>query len=74
MNINPAYQAHELLYCLNKVSVRAIVSAEAFKTQKYYDIMCEIMPEIPTCNAGEVKSAAVPSLEKIIMMTDHDHE
>ena len=51
VNINPAYQPAELKYCLNKVGVRAIVSSESFKTQDYYKMMAEIMPELPS---GEI--------------------
>ena len=48
VNINPAYQPSELKYCLNKVGVKAIVSSESFKTQDYYKMMAEIMPELPS--------------------------
>ena len=51
VNINPAYQPAELKYCLNKVGVKAIVSSESFKTQDYYKMMAEIMPELPS---GEI--------------------
>ena len=68
MNINPAYQPAELKYCLNKVGVKAIVSAESFKTQDYYKMLAEIMPELGTGRRSE----SVPSLEKIIMMSEKD--
>ena len=68
MNINPAYQPAELKYCLNKVGVKAVVSAESFKTQDYYKMMAEIMPELGTGRRSE----SVPSLEKIVMMSEKD--
>ncbi|XP_012543626.2 medium-chain acyl-CoA ligase ACSF2, mitochondrial [Monomorium pharaonis] len=33
--INPAYQQNELVYCLQKVGVKAIISPDKFKTQNY---------------------------------------
>ncbi len=54
VNINPAYQPSELRYCINKVGVRAIVSAESFKSQNYYSMLSEIAPEIPSATPGDV--------------------
>ena len=31
VNINPSYLSEELLYCINKVSLKSIVFAESFK-------------------------------------------
>ena len=49
--------------------MKAIVSAESFKTQDYYKMMAEIMPEL----GSGLKSKSVPSLEKIIMISDKEH-
>ena len=52
VNINPAYQPGELLYCLNKVGVKVVVASKAFKTQDYYQILTQIMPELEETNSG----------------------
>lgn len=72
MNVNPAYQPNELKYCLNKVGVKAIVSAESFKTQKYYDMMCEIANEIPNSEPGKIMSKEVPNLKHLIMISQNN--
>lgn len=72
VNINPAYQPEELKYCLNKVSVKAIVSDESFKTQNYYQMLSGIMPEVHESKAGAVKSRSVPSLQTIIMLSEKE--
>lgn len=70
VNINPAYQPAELLYCLNKVGVAALVAAESFKSQNYYNLLSSVVPEVETSKAGELVSKAVPSLRHVILMTE----
>ena len=68
VNINPAYQPQELLYCLNKVGVKAVVSAERFKTQDYFSILKEVVPELESATSETVVSQSVPSLSRVVMM------
>merc|ERR1719300_1614023 len=70
VNINPAYQPSELLYCLNKVGVKALVAAESFKTQDYYRLLCTVVPDVETSKAGDIISKEVPSLRNIILISD----
>jgi len=70
VNINPAYQAQELKYCLNKVNVKAIVCNETFKTQDYHKMMVSIMPELETCAPGGLNSSSVPSLKHVIIISE----
>ncbi|CAB4064550.1 ACSF2 [Lepeophtheirus salmonis] len=45
VNVNPAFQKDELHYVLNKVPVKGLVCPSTFKTQKYYELISEIVPE-----------------------------
>ena len=56
VNINPAYQPGELKYCLNKVGVKAIVASQAFKTQDYYKMLREVLPEMEGAGSGKRKT------------------
>ena len=56
VNINPAYQPGELKYCLNKVGVKAVVASNTFKTQDYYSMLKEVLPEIGSSKSGTVSS------------------
>eukprot|EP00095_Tigriopus_kingsejongensis_P006007 maker-scaffold245_size240363-snap-gene-1.22 protein:Tk06007 transcript:maker-scaffold245_size240363-snap-gene-1.22-mRNA-1 annotation:"hypothetical protein DAPPUDRAFT_54086" len=60
VNINPAYQPDELKYCLNLVGVKALVSAEAFKTQDYYALMNTIAPEVSGSVPGQIHMSKAP--------------
>jgi fatty-acyl-CoA synthase len=45
VNINPAYRTHELSYVLNQSGVRTLISATAFKTSDYVNMVEEVRPE-----------------------------
>lgn len=66
--INPAYRLYELEYALNKVQCRTIISAEAFKSSRYLDMLWELAPELASCEPGQLRSAKFPSLETVIRM------
>ncbi|XP_029680890.1 acyl-CoA synthetase family member 2, mitochondrial isoform X2 [Formica exsecta] len=48
VSINPAYQQNELVYCLQKVGIKAIVSPIAFKTQNYPRMLLAAKEVCPT--------------------------
>ncbi|NOV23830.1 AMP-binding protein [Cupriavidus necator] len=68
VNINPAYRLAELEYALNKVGVKAIVAAEAFKTSRYLEMLQALAPELATSAAGTLQAARLPSLRWVIRM------
>ncbi|RWA46348.1 AMP-binding protein [Cupriavidus sp. UYMSc13B] len=72
VNINPAYRLSELEYALNKVGVKAIVAAEAFKTSRYLEMLQVLAPELATCAPGALQAARLPALRCVIRMGD-DH-
>lgn len=56
VNINPAYRLSELEYALNKVSCKAIVSAESFKTSKYLEMLQTLAPELASAQPGQLRA------------------
>ena len=46
VTINPAYRLSELEFALDKVGCAAIVSATAFKTSKYMEMLNTLLPEL----------------------------
>lgn len=66
--INPAYRLYELEYALNKVSCKAIVSAELFKTSDYLNMLQTLAPELQHCAPGELTAAKLPHLKHVIRM------
>ncbi|MBT8091471.1 MAG: AMP-binding protein [Gammaproteobacteria bacterium] len=70
VNINPAYRLFELEYALVKSGCRAVVSDEQFKSSKYLEMLQALLPELESCEPGELNSAKLPMLDIVIRMGD----
>jgi fatty-acyl-CoA synthase len=68
VNINPAYRAAELRYALNKVGVRALITATAFKTSDYMGMLGAVLPELAASQPGDLHADAIPSLRCVIQI------
>ncbi len=66
VTINPAYRVSELDYVLRKVGIRALVTAESFKSSRYLDMIQELAPELATAQPGSLQAAGLPDLEIVI--------
>lgn len=74
VNINPAYQAKELSYALNKVGIKALIAAESFKSQDYYKILASAVPEVETSKCKSISSNISPDLKFVIMISEKEYE
>jgi fatty-acyl-CoA synthase len=71
VNINPAYRLSELDYALNKVEMKALVTADAFKTSDYLGMLQTLAPELASVKRDDrlrLKLAKLPHLRMIIQM------
>ncbi len=66
VTINPAYRVAEVEYVLNKVGCKALVTAAAFKTSDYLDMLQSLAPELATATPGALQAKRLPSLRAII--------
>ncbi|HID07567.1 MAG TPA: AMP-binding protein, partial [Armatimonadetes bacterium] len=71
VNINPAYQLSELEYALNKVSCKALILAESFKSSQYLEMLRNLAPELDTCPKGRLQCAKLPHLKIAIAMSEN---
>ena len=53
VTINPAYRLSELEFALGKVGCAAIVTATAFKTSNYMEMLNTLLPELAKAAAGQ---------------------
>ena len=60
VTINPAYRVSELEYTLNKVGVKALVAAHAFRTSDYLGMVESLAPEIRVSTPGALAAKALP--------------
>src|SRR5204863_3544076 len=65
---NPAYRLSELEFALAKVGCVAIVTATAFKTSNYMEMLNKLLPELAKSVPGELHAARLPQLRAVIQI------
>jgi len=70
VNINPAYRLAELEYALNKAGCKAVISAPAFKTSQYLQMLQTLAPELAHCAPGQLQAERLPQLRAVVRMGD----
>ncbi|CAN8018070.1 unnamed protein product [Ixodes persulcatus] len=70
VNVNTAYQVSELEFCLNHVKCAALIVAEKFARQDFYQMLLQIMPELKRSAMGQLKSARLPLLKHVILISE----
>ena len=68
VTINPAYRLSELEFALGKVGCAAIVTATAFKTSAYMEMLNTLLPELANSEPGHLRSARLPQLRAVIQI------
>ena len=68
VTINPAYRLSELEFALAKVGCAAIVTATAFKTSNYMEMLNTLLPELAASRPGELQAQRLPQLRAVIQI------
>lgn len=71
VNINPAYQAAELEYALNKVQCKVLVMARGVKSSDYVAILTGLAPELVRVDsAARLQLEKLPRLRHVVLTGD----
>jgi fatty-acyl-CoA synthase len=70
VNINPAYRITELEYALNKAGCKVLITASAFKSTNYIDLLFKLAPELESCRPGNLHADRLPALRTTISLAD----
>ena len=68
VTINPAYRLSELEFALARVGCTAIVTATAFKTSNYMEMLNTLLPELAKAAPGDLHAARLPQLRAVIQV------
>lgn len=67
VNINPAYQTHELAYILKQADLDTLIITDTFKNSDYEKIVAELIPEVNKPHEGyELSNSEFPLLCNVI--------
>lgn len=70
VTVNPAYRSSELAYVLKQSDTTALFLIEEFRHSNYFDILAEVVPELPASKPGELRSAEYQHLRHVVSMQE----
>ena len=70
MAINTRYKASELEYVLRQSDSRALILMPQFLSQDFLAVVRDLLPEVPQCQASQLRLAAAPLLKSLIVLGD----
>ena len=68
VTINPAYRLQELEFALTKVGCSALVTAIAFRTSNYIEMINTLAPELASAAPGQLRATRLPKLRAVIQI------
>ncbi|MFN8475433.1 MAG: AMP-binding protein [Anaerolineae bacterium] len=70
VNINPSYRLHELEYALRQSGCSYLITAPAFKTANYLEMVNALAPELAHAQPGHLHAERLPALRGVIRLGD----
>ncbi|MBA3018262.1 MAG: AMP-binding protein [Proteobacteria bacterium] len=67
VTINPAYRLKELAYALSHSEVQGLFVVPSFRTSDYISMLVELIPELKSAKAGELKNHDLPLLRQVVL-------
>lgn len=71
VNVNPAYQSHELAYILKQADIQVLLVTDSFKTSNYEAMVAEVVAEAGAASYGTpLASEAFPKLRHVVSIKE----
>ena len=73
VTINTAYRTHELEYLVRQSEIKALCLIDGWKDSDYVAMVNQLIPELASCQRGQLSSARFPRLKSVIFMGPEKH-
>jgi fatty-acyl-CoA synthase len=73
VTVNTAYRLAELEYLLRQSDMKALCLISGFRDSDYVGMVTELVPELRSCQRGELSSARFPRLRTVIFIGPEKH-
>jgi fatty-acyl-CoA synthase len=73
VTVNTAYRLAELEYLLRQSDIKALCLISGFRDSDYVGMVTELVPELRSCQRGELSSARFPRLRTVIFIGPEKH-
>ncbi len=68
ITINPSYRTNELAHAIGQADLKGLALIDQFKTTDYFASLRAAIPELATCQAGELHCSAFPKLKWVLSL------
>ena len=73
VTVNTAYRLHELEYLVKQSDIKALCLIDGFRDSDYVAMVNELVPELKSCERGQLASARFPRLKNVIFIGPEKH-
>jgi fatty-acyl-CoA synthase len=73
VTVNTSYRTHELEYIVKQSDMKALCLINGFRDSDYVAMVKELIPELSTCERGNLHAARFPRLRSVIFMGPEKH-
>ena len=73
VTINTAYRTHELDYLVRQSDIKTLCLIDGWRDSDYVAMVNELIPELASCERGQLSSARFPRLKSVIFMGPEKH-
>ncbi|UII54311.1 AMP-binding protein [Cytobacillus spongiae] len=73
VTVNTNYRSAELEYLLKQSESTTIILMDQYRDASYIEMLYEIVPELKTAVAGQLKSKKLPYLKNVIVLGEQSH-
>ena len=71
--VNTRYRQHEAEHVLAGSSVSTLVMTDRFMSNRYFDLLTSLCPELAAAEAGAIQARRLPALRRVVMVSDESH-
>jgi fatty-acyl-CoA synthase len=73
VTINTLYRSFELEYVIKQADLKALVIIDSFRDHDYLETVNGLIPELKTCQRGQLRSEKFPKLKSVIYIGPEKH-
>lgn len=70
VTVNTAYKSAELEYILNQSDSTSLFMVKSFKDTDYVQTVCDVVPELPNSEPGQLSCPKLPYLKNVVFIGD----
>lgn len=73
VTINTNYKAHELEYLIDNADIHTLCIIDGWRDSDYVGMVNELVPELKSCERGQLKSNRFPKLKNVVFIGPEKH-